>query len=231
MNLQVSEVKRNKDFTSIVQLFKAVIRDINKNTKKRLIKTAIISSGVFLVNLIFLSAFEGTTNRYISSILLKPGNMLSGTMFWSLIGANIANITERNKELELKNLRPIINSVLSFKRNPNKKKYFLGVIISLIIAMILGNPMLSAITAVTFFMSSVHAYSSKLFFIFRLLGKKKGELPDLKNVISTVNGVIFGFAIYSFVGGTSFGIGISVALVVIFGVLFIRANKSGSKGH
>jgi len=209
LNTQITAKKPSDLPRSVGNLIKAIIKGFGKNTKKKLIKSLIISALIFGLNMALAYLFGNTNSRFISSMIMRPGNMFSGMMLWSIIGANIINMPLKMKGMDfiklVSRLRSVFSKVLLFWKNPNKKTYFLGLIISLIVSILFGNPALTAVTAFSFIMSSVSKGRSKLYYILRLFNAKgkKGEekeLPALKSVGSIISGATLGLSIYTLIG-------------------------------
>ncbi len=238
MNTEITAPKQSALPKSIGDLIKTVIKGFGKNTKSKLIKSLIISALIFVLNMVLSSFFGNTSSRFISLMIMRPGNMLSGTMFWSILGANIINLPLKMKGLGfiklVGQLRSVISKVLMFWENRSKKIYSLGVIISLIASILFGNPALAAVTAFSFIMSSVTKGKSKLYYILRLFNAKgkKGEekkLPSLESVGSIISGATLGLLLHTLVGGLEFGTFIEGAFIAFFFAIMLFSKKKDMK--
>ena len=215
-------------------LIKLVFKNFTSNFFKKLFKSLGIAILIFIVNTVVMILWGRSANPYLSAMIMRPGNLLSGTALWSLLGMNLVNLAGKFTGWQLgqifRQLRRVGSSVLLFKKNHAQKKYFWGVIIALLIALLIGNPMLTAVTAFSFLMSAVRRSRSKLFYILRILAAKrdKEEQVDqkerMKKLGTLVHGMTLGLTFYTLAAGVSQQRLASSILIVIAVIMLRKAG-------
>lgn len=237
--------------SSSFDFVKKIAKGYSKSFFKNFLKSILISSAVFVSNLIITSLIGNGAlkeSSVLSLLAVRPGNMLKGSLIWVTMAALMLSFIEKVKlqgvVIVLKRMGSAVGSLLNLKKNFRDVLFLLGSSIALLFSMVIGSSLISFMLFMSSLLACAFSKKSSLVYIFSFIIKRMKDLffkkargfSGMEKGLHIISGFTFGFGIHSFTApfGQRLLIQISVLLVVILMLVLAlrkhtRSQKSSAK--